>query len=183
MTTKSISIKFKAKDIINIREEICKKKKDYWTNIRNTNLLSTKEVKEGYRKYDLKSLYNEIMQMSDKLVYIKGMLAALNMGQTKFDKDAFKKTNNYSIFMYTEYMEAIAQLKMIPTLDPATKAKKGGAAKMGKNEVFTSAKIASLIKELNLKAIKFKNNLETFNTNTEIDLGDSSEMFKNYIAA
>ena len=177
------SIKFKAKNIINIREEICNKKKDYWKNIRNTNLLSTKEVKNGYREYDLKSLYNEIMQMSEKLVYIKGMLAALNMGQTTFNKDAFKKTNNYSIFMYTEYMEAIAQLKMIPTLDAATKAKKGGAAKMGKSEIFTSAKIASLIKDLNLKANKFKNNLEAFNTKTEIDIADCTDMFKADIAA
>ncbi len=177
------SIKFKAKNIINIREEICNKKKDYWKNIRNTNLLSTNEVKKGYREYDLKSLYNEIMQMSEKLVYIKGMLAALNMGQTTFDKNAFKKTNNYSIFMYTECMEAIAQLKMVPTLDAATKAKKGGAAKMGKNEVFTSAKIAQLIKDLNLKATKHKNNLEKFNSNTDIDIADCTDMFKMDIAA
>lgn len=177
------SIKFKAKNIINIREEIDKKKKDYWKNIRNTNLLSTKEVKAGYRQYDLKALYNEIMQMSEKLVYIKGMLAALNMGQTTFDKDAFKKTNNYSIFMATEMKEAIAQLKMIPTLDPATKSKKGGATKMGKSEIFTSAKIASLIKDLNLKATKYNNNLEKFNTETDIDISSCEDMIKMDITA
>ena len=85
--------------------------------------------------------------------------------------------------MATEMKEAIAQLKMIPTLDAATKSKKGGAAKMGKNEVFTSAKIASLIKELNLKATKYTNDLEEFNSNTDIDITDSSDMMKNYIAA
>ena len=172
------SIKFKAKNIINIREEIDKKKKDYWKNIRNTNLLSTKEVKAGYRQYDLKALYNEIMQMSEKLVYIKGMLATLNTGNTIFDKEAFKKTNNYSIFMATEMKEAIAQLKMVPTLDPATKSKKGGAAKMGKSEIFTSAKIASLIKDLNLKATKYNNNLEEFNSNTDIEVSSCEDILK-----
>ena len=88
------SMKFNAKTIINIRKGIDAKKKDYWNNIRTTNLLSTKEVKNGYRKYDLKALYNEIMQMSEKLVMIKGMLATLNTGCTTFDKDAFKKNAN-----------------------------------------------------------------------------------------
>ncbi len=177
------SIKFKAKNIINIREEICKKKKDYWINIRNTNLLNTKEVKNGYRKYDLKALYNEIMQMSNKLVYIKGMLAALNTGATTFDKNAFEKTNNYNIFMATEIKEAIAQLKMVPTIDPVAKSKKGGAAKMGKSEVFTSAKIAQLIKDLNLKATKYNNNMEEFNTDTDIDVTTVADMIKDDLIA
>lgn len=175
------SMKFNAKTIINIRKEIDAKKKSYWNNIRTTNLLPTKEV--SYRKYDLKALYNEIMQMSEKLVMIKGMLATLNTGCTTFDKDAFKKTNNYSIFMATEMKEAIAQLKMVPTLDPGTKSKKGGAAKMGKNEVFTSAKIASLIKELQLKATKYDNNMEDFNSKTEIDISTIADDFKDMLAA
>ncbi len=175
------SIKFNPKNIIKIREEITTKKHDYWMNIRTTNLLSAKQA--GMRKYDLKALYNEIMQMSEKLVYIKGTLAAINNGETTFDKEAFKKTNNYNIFMATEYNEAIAQLKMVPTIDPATKSKKGGAAKMGKNEVFTSAKIASLIKELELKALNYKNNMEEFNSKTEIDISSISDMFKNELTA
>ena len=170
------SIKFNPKNIIKIREEITTKKHDYWMNIRTTNLLSAKQA--GMRKYDLKALYNEIMQMSEKLVYIKGMLATLNTGSTIFDKNAFKKTNNYNIFMATEYKEAMAQLKMVPTIDPATKSKKGGAAKMGKNEVFTSAKIAQLIKNLNLEATKYNNNMEEFNTNTDIDITSVADMFK-----
>ena len=92
------SIKFNSKNIINIRKDIDKKKKDNWMQIRTTNLLSTKEVKNGFRKYDLKALYNEIMQMSEKLVLIKGMLFYLNMGETTFDKEKFKKTNNFNIF-------------------------------------------------------------------------------------
>ncbi len=177
------SIKFNSKNIINIRKDIDKKKKDAWMQIRTTNLLSTKEVKLGFRKYDLKALYNEIMQMSEKLVLIKGMLFYLNMGETIFDKEKFKKTNNYNIFMATEMKEAIAQLKMIPTLDPATKSKKGGASKMGKDEVFTSAKIASLIKELQLKAVNFDAAMEEFNTKTSIEITSVADEFKSELAA
>ena len=177
------SIKFNSKNIINLRKDIDKKKKDAWMQIRTTNLLSTKEVKNGFRKYDLKALYNDIMQMSEKLVLIKGILFYLNMGETTFDKEKFKKTNNYNIFMATEMKEAIAQLKMVPTLDPATKSKKGGAAKMGKDEVFTSAKIASLIKDLQLKAVNFDAAMEEFNTNTSIDITSVEDTFKFDLAA
>lgn len=175
------SIKLNSGNIINIRKDIDAKKKKYWKIIRTTNLLSKKEVKNGFRTHDIKNLYNEITQMSEKLVYIKGMLFYLNMGETTFDKEAFKKTNNYNIFMACEMKEAIAQLKMIPTLDPKTKSQKG-LKNMGKDEVFTSAKIASLIKDLQLKANKFDDEMEKFNTNTEIDITSMSDDFKSYLA-
>jgi hypothetical protein len=121
--------------------------------------------------------------MAEKLVYIKGMLFYLNMGMTEFDKEKFKKTNNYSIFMACEMKEAICQLKMIPTLDAKTKAQKGLKA-MSKDEVFTSAKIAALIKDLQLKANKFDADMENFNNNTEISVDETtSDMFKTDIAA
>lgn len=166
------SIKLNSGKIINMRDYINAKKKKYWSYIKAENLMSKKEIKNGYRTHDLKSLYNEITQMADKLVYIKGMLFYLNMGITDFDEDAFKKTNNYSIFMACELKEQIAQLKMIPTLDPKTKAQKGLKA-INKDEVFTSAKIATLIKDLQLKANKFDTNMENFNNNTEITIKGS----------
>lgn len=175
------SIKLNSGNIINIRKDIDAKKKKYWKIIRTTNLLSKKEVKNGFRTHDIKNLYNEITQMSEKLVYIKGILFYLNMGETTFDKEAFKKTNNYNIFMACEMKEAIAQLKMIPTLDPKTKSQKG-LKNMGKDEVFTSAKIASLIKDLQLKANKFDDEMEKFNTNTEIDITSMLDDFKSYLA-
>jgi len=180
MTKKSI--KLNSGSIINIRKSIDEKKKKYWKYIKSENLLSKKEIKNGFRTHDLKNLYNEIMQMADKLVYIKGMLMYLNMGVTNFDKEAFKKTNNYSIFMATEMKEAIAQLKMIPTLDPKTKASKG-LKNIGKEEVFTSAKIAALIKDLQLKANKFDTDMENFNNNTEIDITSLGDEYTKLIAA
>lgn len=172
------SIKLNSGKIINMRKDIDAKKKKYWSYIKSENLMSKKEIKAGLRTHDLKSLYNEITQMAEKLVYIKGMLFYLNMGTTTFDKEAFKKTNNYSIFMACEMKEAIAQLKMIPTLDQKTKAQKGLKA-MSKEEVFTSAKIAALVKDLQLKANKFDTNMENFNNSTEITIDDTiADMFK-----
>ena len=177
------SIKLNSGKIINMRDDINSKKKKYWSYIKAENLLSKKEIKNGYRTHDLKELYNEITQMAEKLVYIKGMLFYLNMGMTEFDKEKFKKTNNYSIFMACEMKEAICQLKMIPTLDAKTKAQKGLKA-MSKDEVFTSAKIAALIKDLQLKANKFDADMENFNNNTEISIDETtSDMFKTDIAA
>lgn len=177
------SIKLNSGKIIAMRDEINSKKKKYWNYIKAENLLSKKEIKNGYRTHDLKELYNEITQMAEKLVYIKGMLFYLNMGMTEFDKEKFKKTNNYSIFMACEMKEAICQLKMIPTLDAKTKAQKGLKA-MSKDEVFTSAKIAALIKDLQLKANKFDADMENFNNNTEISIDETtSDMFKTDITA
>lgn len=177
------SIKLNSGKIIAMRDEINSKKKKYWNYIKAENLLSKKEIKNGYRTHDLKELYNEITQMAEKLVYIKGMLFYLNMGMTEFDKEKFKKTNNYSIFMACEMKEAICQLKMIPTLDAKTKAQKGLKA-MSKDEVFTSAKIAALIKDLQLKANKFDTDMENFNNNTEISIDETtSDMFKTDITA
>lgn len=176
------SIKMNSGKILSIRKDIDAKKKKYWKIIRATNILSKKEIANGFRTHDLKTIYNEITQMAEKLVLIKGMLFYLNMGITTFDKEAFKKTNNYSIFQACEMKEMIAQLKMIPTLDPKTKSQKGLKA-IGKDEVFTSAKIAALIKDLQLKANKFDASMEKFNNETEIDITSISDEFKEELTA
>jgi len=175
------SIKLNSGKIISIRKEIDNQKKTYWDYIKNENLLSKKDIKNGYRTHDLKNLYNEITQMANNLVMIKGMLFYLNMGKTTFNMEDFKKTNNYDIFMACEYKEIIAHLKMIPTLNQKTKAQKGLKA-MSKEEVFTSAKIASMIKELELKANKHNANMENFNNNTEISIDEAiTDKFKSYL--
>lgn len=176
------SIKLNSGNILNIRKDIDAKKKKYWKIIRTTNLLSKKEVDNGFRTHDLKALYNEIIQMAEKLVLVKGMLFYLNMGITTFDKEAFKKTNNYSIFQACELKEIIAQLKMVPTINPKTKSLKGLKA-INKSEVFTSAKIAALIKDLQLKANKYDANMEKFNNETEIDITTVADSFEDDMAA
>ena len=176
-------MKLNSSNIINIRKDLCEKITKYWRTIRNENVMSNKAIKAGLGSgYDLKSLYNEITQMAEKRIIVKGMLMYLNMG-LKFDLAAFKKSNNYSIFAACEAKEAIAQLKMIKTLDPSTKAKKGLKA-MPKREIFSSAKIAQLIHEQQLLANKFDANLEKFNNETSIEIKDTiADKFEMDLAA
>ena len=54
---------------------------------------------------------------------------------------------------------------------------------MPKDEVLTSAKIASLIRELELKANKFDTAMDKFNKNTEIDIATISDKFETELAA
>ena len=167
------SIKLNSANIISIRKNLDTTINKYWKIIRAENLMSKKAVaaKQG-SGLDLKSLYNQIIQMAKKRIMIKGILVALNTGVTTFSYEDFKKTNNYSIFAACEAKEAIAQLKMVKTLDPSTKAKKGLKA-MPKREVFSSAKIAQLIHEHHLLANKFDSELEKFNNETSVEITDS----------
>lgn len=164
------SIKLNSANIISIRKNLDVTINKYWKIIRAENLMSKKAVaaKQG-SGLDLKSLYNQIMQMTEKRIMIKGILVALNNGITTFSYENFKKTNNYSIFAACEAKEAIAQLKMVKTLDPSTKAKKGLKA-IPKREIFSSAKIAQLIHEHQLLANKFNSNLEKFNNSTSVEI-------------
>ena len=164
------SMKLNSANIISIRKNLDITINKYWKIIRAENLMSKKAVaaKQG-SGLDLKSLYNQIMQMTEKRIMIKGILVALNNGITTFSYEDFKKTNNYSIFAACEAKEAIAQLKMVKTLDPSTKAKKGLKA-MPKREVISSAKIAQLIHEHQLLANKFNSNLEKFNNDTSVEI-------------
>lgn len=178
------SIKLNSANIITIRKNIDTTINKYWRIIRAENLMSKKAVaaKQG-SGLDLKSLYNQIMQLSEKRIIIKGILVALNTGTKAFSYEDFKATNNYSIFAACEAKEAIAQLKMIKTLDPATKAKKG-LKSMPKREIFSSAKIAQLIHEQQLLANKFDSNLEKFNNNTSIEItGITADKFEADLAA
>ena len=177
------SIKLNSANIISIRKNLDVTINKYWKIIRAENLMSKKAVaaKQG-SGLDLKSLYNQIMQMTEKRIMIKGILVALNNGITTFSYEDFKKTNNYSIFAACEAKEAIAQLKMVKTLDPSTKAKKGLKA-MPKREIFSSAKIAQLIHEHQLLANKFNSNLEKFNNDTSVEItGIIAGTFENDLA-
>jgi hypothetical protein len=181
--SKNKSIELNSAKIINIRKNLDMTINKYWKIIRAENVMAKKAIALGQGSgYDLKALYNEITQMSEKRTIIKGMLMLLNMGITEFNYEEFKKTNNYAIFAAGEAKEAIAQLKMIPTINPSEKASKG-KKHMGKTESFTSAKIASLIKETQLIANKFDAKLKEFNDNTNITCTDDiADKFKMELA-
>lgn len=175
---KKTSIKLNSSNIINIRKNLDAEITKHWKTIRHENVMSTKEIQGGCGSgKDLKALYNYITQLQDKRIKIKGMLMYLNLGITTFDYEAFKKTNNYNIFAACEAKEALTQLSMIPTLNPIEKSKKGKTG-MNKKETFTSAKIASLKKALQLEANKHDAAMEKFNKNTDIDITSIADDFK-----
>ena len=170
------TIKLGSANIINIRKSLDNEITKYWHIIRHENIMSTKEIKSGVGSgKDLKALYNTILQLAQKRIKIKALLMYLNLGITEFNYEEFKKTNNYAIFAATEAKEAIAQLKMIPTINPTAKAKKTKDT-ISKKETFSQAKIASLIKTHQLEANKFDAALEKFNNETEITIDDESFM-------
>lgn len=177
------TIKLNSSNIISIRKDLDNKITKYWHIIRNENVMSKKAISANLGSgLDLKALYNTITQLQEKRIKIKGILVALNNGETSFDFDKFKNTNNYSIYAAGEAKEAIAQLKMVPTINPTEKSKKG-SKNLSKTETFTSAKIAQLIKDLQLKANKYDTNLADFNNNTEIDIAGCSNDFEDYLTA
>ena len=72
-----------SKDIIQLRDNICKTKSKYWKIIKSENVMTKKAKKAGMGSgFDLFSLYNQITQLSDKLIKIKLMLNAINNGIT-----------------------------------------------------------------------------------------------------
>lgn len=182
--SKNKSINLNSAKIINIRKKLDTDINKYWKIIRAENIMTKKAIKNNQGSgFDLKSLYNEITQMAEKRIIIKGLLMSLNNGIKTFNYEEFKKTNNYDIFAAGEAKEAIAQLKMIPTINPSEKAAKG-KKNLHKTETFTSAKISSIIKEQQLKANKFDANLKKFNDNTEIECtNDIADKFTNFITA
>lgn len=177
------SIKLNASNIIGIKKSIDAEITKYSHIIRGENVISIKAAKAGMGSgKDLKALYNTIQQLRNKRIMIKGMLQYLNIGLTTFDYDAFKKTNYYAIFAACEAKEDITLLKMIPTINPTTKAKKG-ANGTGKKETFTSAKIAQLIHDQQLIANKYDAALEKFNSESSIEIRSTIDNIKEYIAA
>jgi hypothetical protein len=177
------SITLNANNIINIRKSLDAEIIKYWKTIRNENVMSNKEIKAGMGSgKDLKALYNTILQLTKKRIMIKGMLMYLNMGITTFDYEEFKKTNNYSIFAACEAKEAIAQLKLIPYINPTEKAKKGKKG-LSKKESMSSAFIASKIHDHQLEANKYDAAMEKFNSSTSINTANTSSEFEIYLAA
>lgn len=177
------SIKLNANNIININKNLDTEITKNCHIIREENIMSNKAIKAGQGSgKDLKALYNYIQQLREKRIKIKGIKQYLNMGITTFNYEEFKKTNYYAIFAACEAKETIAQLKMIPTINPTTKAQKG-LKNLGKKETFTSAKIAQLIHDQQLLANKYDAMLEKFNNETSVEINENADDFKDLLAA
>lgn len=182
MSKNKKSINFTSKNIINMRDNICKTKTKYWRIIKSENIISKKAKAAGLGTgYDLKALYNSITQMSENLIKIKLMLNAINSGITEFNFEEAKKTHYYNIYKACELKELLAHWEEIlkkHTLNPAAKAKAGKNG-LSKIETFSSAKISAIIKKLQLDINAYDKKIADFNETASItvnDIDDSIEM-------
>lgn len=163
-------------DIIIARDNASKEITKYWHYIRSENVLPKKQIAAGKCSgYDLKELYNRIMQLTDARVYAKGMLNSINMGITTFDKEEFKKTHYYTIYMACEKKEQLAQLKMVlqKCINPAVKSA-AGIKGTGKREIFSHAKISSMINKTQLEINELQAKIDKFNENAQIIINDDT---------
>lgn len=170
------SMKLSSKDIIIARDNICKTKTRYWRIIKSENIMSKSAKKAGMGSgFDLNMLHNQILQMSEQLIKIKLMLNAINSGITTFNYEDAKKTHYYNIYLACEKKEQLAHWEEIlkkSTINPATKAK-AGARGTGKTETFTSAKITSIKKKLQLEINKIDAEIAKFNEDATLELDEN----------
>ena len=175
------SIKLNASKILSIKKKIDTEITSSAHIIRDENVMSKKAKSAGQGSgKDIKALYNYIQQLREKRIMLKGMIQYLNMGDTTFDYEEFKKTNYFAIFAACEAKEDIALLKMIKTLDPKTKAQKDKKA-LASIEAFSKEKISQLIHDQQLKANKYDTMLEKFNNESSIDIAKYEDTFKEYL--
>lgn len=163
--------KMNSKDIIIARKKLDETITKYWHIIKTENVMSNKAINAGVGSgLDLKELYNKITQMANTRIKLKLMLNAINNGVSSFNYEDEKKKHYYTIFAACEAKEQVAHWKDIikKTIDPKEKARKGMKG-TGKREIFSSAKITSLIGNLQLEINNLDTKIENYNNNTSID--------------
>ena len=170
-----------SKDIIIARKKLDETITRYWHIIKTENVMSTKAVKMGVGSgLDLKELYNQITQMTITRIKLKLMLNAINNGISEFNYEEEKKKHYYTIFAACEEKEKLAHWKDIikKTIDPKEKARKGMKG-TNKREIFSSAKITSLINTIQLSINNLDTKIEEYNNKTTISIeADDDELTK-----
>lgn len=155
--------KSKAKVFIQQRNELSARITKYWNIIKVEN-----KVSRNYsRNYDLKQLYEEILNMTEQRALIKLKILCINMGLKKFS-DLPADSNQLTIFKLSELNEQKVQIGYIRTINPKEKALKG-KKNMKSTEIFTSSWKESRLKELDLKINNLLKELEEFNESTDFD--------------
>lgn len=169
--------KMDSKNIIIARKKLDETITKYWHIIKTENVMSNKAIKAGVGSgFDLKELYNKITQMANTRIKLKLMLNAINNGITTFDYEEEKKKHYYTIFAACEEKEKLAHWKDIikKTIDPKEKARKGIKG-TGKRETFTSAKISSLISNLQLSINNLDTKIAKYNDETSIEFKSDTD--------
>lgn len=169
--------KMNSKDIIIARKKLDETITKYWHIIKTENVMSIKAIKMGIGSgLDLNELYNQITQMAEARIKLKLMLNAINNGTFTFNYEEEKKKHYYTIFAAGEEKEKLAHWKDIikKTIDPKEKARKGMKG-TGKREIFSSAKITSMMNSLQLNINNLDTKIEKYNDTTSIDIGSETD--------
>lgn len=166
----------KSKNIIDKRNKLNKDITKYWNIIRQENIMSKNAIKAQMGSgFDLKALYNTIIQLSNNRIKTKLFLQAINMGYTNFSE--LKENTNYEdIYTLNEKKEQLVQLGMIKCISVTYKAKMGKNIKIA--ETFTKQKIDQLKNDLQLEINNLEKKIEDFNDKTELTISDDdAKMF------
>lgn len=175
------TIKLSSKDIITKRDQLSKDITKYWKIIKQQNVMSKKAIAAGLATYDLNHLHNQILQMSLQRIQCKLLLNAINNNIEQYDDTT--NIHYKTIFEANELKEQLAQWEIVlksSTINPATKAK-AGAKGTGKKEIFSSAKITSIKKKLELQITALNKKIADFNDTTTIEV--NAEKFGEFFQA
>ena len=170
-------------NLIETRDKLSKDISSYWKIIERMNLMTFADAKK-YRTYDLKSLYNTITQKANARIKSKLLLNAINSGQTTFDTKDYENSHYYTIYALNEFNEQKTHLGIIMskhTINPAAKAKAG--KKNNKSEIFSYAKLNSMINKLDIKIEALKMKIIEFNKNAKITISTDDDTFMQEFSA
>lgn len=173
MTNKSTkpTIKLSSNKLIEIRDSLIQEIKKYWYYIRIENVTDM----DYKRMYDIKYLYNTILDKEKKLIKIKLLIQCINMGLKSLSE--LNENSSYNtIYELSVKKEHYEQLQQIPTLKPfLTKKLKKMKVKPTKTEILTQSFIKDKMDTLNKDILMLRNKLEKFNEQASIEVEVDSD--------
>lgn len=136
---------------------------------RNWNIIYKENVApKGYkRKYDLKKVYNLIIELGLKRAQAKLDLLAVNLG-FKSRKEFPVNSIYHTIYFLSEKNELFNRLTHVETIDIKLKRKKSKKGLL-QTEELSGQYIKQLKKNLELEIVGYQKELSEFNENSEFD--------------
>lgn len=136
----------------------------YWNIIKVENIVN----KNNKRNYNLKEVYNQIIELSEERILMKLYLQCINMGYKKFSE--LSENSIYpTIFKLSEYNERHFHLSKIKTIDPKFKRAKG-KKNINVTEELTYQFINTEKNKIQLIINELSKKLDDFNSSTELDI-------------
>jgi len=144
-------VKVTPKELIAKRESLIADIKKNWDRIKLFN-----SVEKGFvRNFDVKKIYEKIIEDSQSLITIKVAIQAVNMGLTSVNEI---KTNNVyvQVYLLSQLKEQLVKLAKLPT--------------KGDDVILTKQFIQKETKSIETEIAKIEDELEKFNSSKKINL-------------